>query len=379
MPHHNSTIPIVSERARYLPPRNPIDSELGLVDATTLLLLQKMMADAHEHGRVVWKENKARCALTGEPESDALPCGPNSSQKKVEAWLVHAGLLDADSDAESDEESADESTPPDSPVMPETPRRRPWHRRLEIVIPSKAAPKSASEPALQPPRSPLSPVKLWSAVQRGTAAIPTVRLKPKHLPPPAPAPSAATPQRKKCCSLDSAAARPARPEAADPADSVLTTAFKRAALLRTITDDDVDAIMRRHRGPLPDSLPSDASWHVPAHAPLPSLTPTRIPASPRPKPRPAFEDPALYRWPAPAPPPPPPPLLPAEAPARGALACPDVRWYHPLLLFLLWHVLLVSFSAYVVLRLVLKPLLVLLALYYAVFFVGVLFSLFSLM
>jgi hypothetical protein len=43
---------------------------MGIIDATTLILLQKMMADSYEHGRVVWKENKVRCAITGEPESD---------------------------------------------------------------------------------------------------------------------------------------------------------------------------------------------------------------------------------------------------------------------------------------------------------------------
>jgi hypothetical protein len=75
---------------------------MGIVDATTLILLQKMIADSYEHGRVVWKENRARCARTGEAESDdvrthpyqspiemsanfhlrfQLPCGPNSAPK----------------------------------------------------------------------------------------------------------------------------------------------------------------------------------------------------------------------------------------------------------------------------------------------------------
>ncbi|KAJ7698542.1 hypothetical protein B0H14DRAFT_782338 [Mycena olivaceomarginata] len=116
---HNPRLKIVSDTQRYLPPRNPIDSEMGIVDATTLILLQKMMADSYEHGRVVWKENRARCALTGEAESDDLPCGPNSAQKKVEAWLIEAGLLAPDVADESDETESDaENTPPISPMPP---------------------------------------------------------------------------------------------------------------------------------------------------------------------------------------------------------------------------------------------------------------------
>ncbi|KAJ7688868.1 hypothetical protein B0H17DRAFT_648539 [Mycena rosella] len=373
--HHNSGIPIVSQRACYLPPRNPIDSPMGMVDATTLLLLQKMMADAQEHGRVVWNENKARCALTGEQESEDLPCGPNDSQKKIQAWLVSAGLLEAEDSDEATDDEADESTPPNSPSSPETPTRRPWHRRLEIVIPSKASPQSASEPALRSPRSPLSPIKLWSAVQRGTSSIPipTVRLRPKHAAADPSSPPVATPRRKKCRSLDSApVAGPSRPEAADPADSVLATAFKRAALLGTITHDDADKIMRRHREPLPESHFHAPSWFIPAHAPPPTPTPTlpKIRAPPRPKHDPRFDPPSSYRWLAPAPPPPPPAAT-VFPPARGEIPCDNLRWYHPFILVILWHVFVLTFCTYAVLRFVLKPLLCCIVLYYTIFLLGV--------
>ncbi|KAJ7237022.1 hypothetical protein B0H12DRAFT_121358 [Mycena haematopus] len=190
MPHHHkkTTMKLVSnsDRESHLPPRNPIDSELGIIDATTLILLQKMMADSYDHGRVVWKENKARCAVTGEAESDDLPCGPNSAQKKVETWLVEAGLLAPDVTEQTESEDSDENTSPVLPT-PETPRRRPWYRRLEIVIPSKASPKSKltssdADEALKSPRSPLSPVKLWSAVQRGTTSFPSVSAQKMPLP-----------------------------------------------------------------------------------------------------------------------------------------------------------------------------------------------------
>ncbi|KAJ6540391.1 hypothetical protein B0H19DRAFT_330921 [Mycena capillaripes] len=235
-----------------------------------------MMADSYEHGRVVWKENKARCAMTGEAESNDLPCGPNSAQKKVESWLIDAGLLapdDDDDDDESDDTESDDeqATPPasPSPSTPDSPYRLPWHRRLELVLPNNkgSAPKSVSEPALHgpSPRSPLSPVKLWSAVQRGASSMPKLRLKPEHAVPPPPVvtpPShpVASPKRKKCRSLDSAPV--AGTPSADPYDTLLATAFKRAAMLRTITTDDVEAILRRHRNPLPKSHP-DASWYIP--------------------------------------------------------------------------------------------------------------------
>ncbi|KAJ6483179.1 hypothetical protein C8R45DRAFT_299279 [Mycena sanguinolenta] len=191
--------------------RNRLNSEMGIIDATTLILLQKMMADSYEHGRVVWKENRARCARTGQAESDELPCEPNSAQKKAEAWLVETGLLAPDDDGTP-------VCPPESPMSPtpQCPRRRswPWHRRLEIVIPRKSdSPKrkstnsksfsSASTSAdsastSSEPGSPLSPIKLWSAV----AAIPVtvVRLKPKPTrtelsPPPAAAAAVERPVR----------------------------------------------------------------------------------------------------------------------------------------------------------------------------------------
>ncbi|KAJ7203270.1 hypothetical protein GGX14DRAFT_698997 [Mycena pura] len=385
-------IQLVVERARYLPPRNPIDSERGIVDATTLILLQKMMADSYEHGRVVWRENRARCAITGEPESKDLPCGPNPAQKKVEAWLVSAGLLDADEDSDEEEDDEMHSS---LPSTPDPPSRRAWHRRPQIVITRNAS--SASAPALQSPRSPLSPARIWSAVQRSTTSLPLPTLRFKPVPvasasaPPSPSPPA-TPQ-KKCRARASTSAPPhakkppvrsfshcqrsppnlPRPsQSADPSDSVLATAFKRAAQLRTITADDVDSILRHHRLPRPPTRP-DASWYISpiASAPvpvpvLPPRPPARRPASP--------EAPASYRWPAPVPP----TRVPAPKSARRgaqAPACPDVRWYHPLLLAFLWHILIVSFSAFVLLRLIRKPLVCLVVLYYAVLLLDVLTSL----
>ncbi|KAJ6471602.1 hypothetical protein C8R47DRAFT_1147353 [Mycena vitilis] len=354
-PTTNPPVKLVSDRVRYLPPRNPIDSELGIIDATTLILLQKMMADSYEHGQVVWKENRDRCAITGEVESDDLPCGPNPAQKKVQSWLVDAGLLALDE--EDDSESEDEPiTPPSSPAAPRT---RPWHRRLSIAIPNKN--KTASEPSLlsPSPRSPLSPVKLWSAVQRGTSTIslPTVRLKPKHIPLPAPAPALqpAPPVRTVCRSLDSAP-RAASSSAASPHDTLLTTAFKRAALLRTITDEDVQEILQRQREPV-SSTAAQCSWYVPAHRPSfaspEEETTTPSPAKKK-KPSPRFDDPASYRWPAPAPPPPPPAFV-AEEPKQKA-EINDSRWYHFLLLVVGWHLLILAFCAFVVMRVFFRPL-----------------------
>ncbi|KAJ7107786.1 hypothetical protein C8R44DRAFT_885187 [Mycena epipterygia] len=385
MPHPdlNPTFTPGAERAQYAPPRNRLDSEMGIVDATTLILLQKMMADSYEHGRVVWRENKARCTITGEVESNKLPCGPNPAQQKVQAWLVEAGLLEPEEDEESEtDDDSQDISPPQSPSISQTSLRRPWHRRLEIV---KGSPKSASEPALQSPRSPLSPVKLWSAVQRGTSAIPTIRLKPKDIPALPPSPSPLPPQRKKCLSLGSApVAGPSKPPSADPGDTLLATAFKRAAMLGTITYDDAEDIMRRHRNPLPRHLSQpNPSWYIPAHTPPPSPPTPPAPATPKRTPRPQFADPTSYRWPEPEPVPPTPPSASPLAededevlPARGELGCPDLRWYHPLICLLFIYFCVISFSAYVVLRLALKPLLCLAVLYYAIFFFEVLFSLY---
>ncbi|KAF7365777.1 hypothetical protein MVEN_00451700 [Mycena venus] len=378
MPHQNTTaIPLVVERARYLPPRNPLDSEMGIVDATTLILLQKMMADSYEHGRVVWKENRARRAITVEGESDDLPCGPNSAQKKVEAWLIDAGLLAPDvADVSDETESGDESMPLESlvPPEPDTPRRRPWHRRLKILIPRKTTPTSVSEPSLQSPRSPLSPTNLWSAVQRGTSSIATIRLKPKHILQTPSSPSVARSLRKKCYSLDSGPAggpsSTPRQQSGDFGDTLLATAFKRAAMLRTITDDDVEAIMRRHRDPLPprptprtEPFTSSELFHV---------TPK---AKPKAKPRPQFEDPASYRWPAL--PPPIPPVLEHELErVQTPTPCPDVRWYHFAFLLFAWHFLIISLSTYFILRLIFRPLMCLTVIYCAVLLVQMLLSLF---
>ncbi|KAJ7451003.1 hypothetical protein B0H11DRAFT_317723 [Mycena galericulata] len=379
MRHPTASTPPVVKIARYLPPRNPIDSEMGIVDATTLTLLHKMMADSYEHGRIIWADNKARCALTGEVDPDNLPCGPNPAQKRVEEWLISARLLDPDDEDESmDGTDEEEITPPQSPSTPETASPLPWHRRLEIVTSRKGNPKSASEPSLRSPRSPLSPSKLWSSVQRGASAIPTVRVKPKH-PPSEPSTPVATPPRQKCVSLGGAPlAGPSSRKAPswDGSETILATAFKRAAILGTITDDDAEAIMRRHRHPLPPSLP-DATWYIPPIESQPDAAPKKFSAPPKPTSRPEFEDPASYRWPAPAPPPPfsPPTEFPTPRDENSdSDPCPDLRWYHPFLFLFFWHFFIVAFSAYVILRLVVKPMIFLAVLYYACLLFDVLYS-----
>ncbi|KAJ7779518.1 hypothetical protein DFH07DRAFT_765799 [Mycena maculata] len=373
MRHSQATTPSIVAPARYLPPRNPIDSEMGIVDATTLTLLHKMMADSYEHGRIIWKENKARCAITGEVESDALPCGPNAAQKRVEEWLISAGLLDPDQDAHSldGSDEADENIPPPSPSTPET---RAWHRRLEIVSPRNRSPKSASEPPLPSPRSPLSPAKLWSAVQRGTSAIPllTVRLRPKETPSQPSTPST-TPVRKRSRSLaDAAGPSSSKSPSWDGSETLLATAFKRAAMLGTITDDDAEAIIRQHRDPNPPPQ-ARPSWYIPAIEPPSASQKISVPPKPKPIPRPQYPEPASYRWPAPevprAPAPPPELLL-----AGGKDPCSQLRWYHPLLVLFFLHLIIISFSAYVLLRLILKPLVCLAALYYTYLLSDVLVS-----
>ncbi|KAJ6483161.1 hypothetical protein C8R45DRAFT_1148932 [Mycena sanguinolenta] len=380
-PNHPNNTPITFvPRARYSPPRNRLNSEMGIVDATTLILLQKMMADSYEHGRVVWKENRARCARTGEAESDALPCGPNPAQKKVEAWLVEAGLLapDVPDEPESDEDLVlPEST---MPLTPQTPRRRPWYRRLEIVIPRKSNNRTLSESSasisvdavpsasMKSPRSPpgLSPIKLWSGVAAIPVPVVRPKLKPKptrtespSLAPPRPtvtatvSPFVERPVRRKCASLSSTPV-PVPASVSDKAltvhDTLLTTAFKRAVMLETITDDDVEAILCRHRNP----LPPPRTMRTPA-------TPTlKSKAKP-------FDDPTWYpiRWPEPSPPS-------SSAlniditPSQAAMKSPDVRWYHLLFLVFLWHFLIIALSVYVVLRVALRPLMCLAVVYCAV-------------
>ncbi|KAF7357163.1 hypothetical protein MSAN_01311000 [Mycena sanguinolenta] len=369
--------PTVVERPRYSPPRNRLNSEMGIIDATTLILLQKMMADSYEHGRVVWKENRAQCARTGETESDDLPCGPNSSQKKVEAWLVEAGLLAPDV---PDERETDAETPsPELPVppAPQTPRRRPWHR-LEIIIPRKSGPKSSesscsslttnldSSSSLKSPRSPLSPIKLWSAVQRGTSAIPVpvVRRKPnlkRTQSSPPPTAVVELPVRRKCVSLENPPSwvpRPVPEKQPVEHDTLLATAFKRAVMLETITDDDVEAILRRHRDPLPDS-------------------PATSKPKPKAKPRLQFDDLASYpiRWPEPIVSPSP-PSFPNVIEIAPRISCPDVRWYHLAFLVFLWHFLIISFSGYILLRVVFKPLVCMTLVYCGVVFSQFLLSFF---
>ncbi|KAJ7151834.1 hypothetical protein C8R43DRAFT_1190391 [Mycena crocata] len=395
MPNDISDIPIVIDRARYLPPRHPVDSNMGIIDATTMILLQKMMADSYEAGRVVWKENRARCALSGEVESDELPCGPNTAQQKVQTWLVDAGLLDAENDSDSSDEESDENVPPAFAFPPQTRARRPWHRRLEIVIPSRGSPKSPSQSTLGSPRSPLSPLsplKLWSQVQRSTSSLPlpTLRLKSKHIepistPPPTPIATPRTSPRQKCRSLDSAPSPP-RPEAFDPGASILANAFRRAALLQSIDTTAVDAIMRRHHTLLPRNHP-DATWYVPPRDELPA------PVAPTAKPKPKLKraktepeyEPMVYKWPQYIYPLPPSshsislPVSPTTSPisARDHFReAPDLRWYHPLVVLGLWYFLLVTFCSYVVLRLVIKPLTLLIVLYYLILLGGLVLSFF---
>ncbi|KAJ7151852.1 hypothetical protein C8R43DRAFT_1190423 [Mycena crocata] len=298
MPNGISDIPIVIDRARYLPPRHPVDSNMGIIDATTMILLQKMMADSYEAGRVVWKENRARCALSGEVESDELPCGPNTAQQKVQRWLVDAGLLEAEEDSDSSDEESDENVPPAFPFPPQTPARRPWHRRLEIVIPSRGSPKSPSQSTLDSPRSPLSPLsplKLWSQVQRSTSSLPlpTLRLKSKHI----------------------------KPISTPPPTSIATPRYE----------------------------PMVYKWPQCIYPLPPSSHSLSLPVSPTTSP------------------------ISARDHFREA---PDLRWYHPLVVLGLWYFLLVTFCSYIVLRVVIKPLTLLIVLYYLILLGGLVLSFF---
>ncbi|KAJ7648120.1 hypothetical protein FB45DRAFT_1020327 [Roridomyces roridus] len=73
------------------------------VDATARVLMHKMMADAYEHGRLVWKENRRRRAWTGQPESDEFPCGPSDGTEVMD-WLVAEGLMFPDENEDSSDE-----------------------------------------------------------------------------------------------------------------------------------------------------------------------------------------------------------------------------------------------------------------------------------
>ncbi|KAJ7060375.1 hypothetical protein C8F01DRAFT_1142442, partial [Mycena amicta] len=339
---------LVTERAVYIPPP-PLDTERGLVAATTTLLLQKMIADSYEHGREVWRENKRRCARMGECvcESGEM-CGPNPAQKKVDKWLVSAGLLAPE---ESEDEEDYELSPP-------------------CTSPTSPSPSS--------PRGPLSPKRLWNAVQRSTTSLPlpkrpkffkrnsSLGCSPSTITLTASAPSTPrTPRRSP--------RTPFKPSA-DPNDSILATALKRAAMLQTLTYDDADAIMRRHRAPPPMKAPApDASWYVPPieavdkeQTQRETVTSKRFEYVP-------LEDPRSFRWP--------------ETPSRSSdvddpfrvndypaaptpilsEAEPEVRWYHALLIALVFHIFILLFAVYATLRVCFKPAVGLVALYWVVF------------
>ncbi|KAF8197728.1 hypothetical protein K438DRAFT_1759853 [Mycena galopus ATCC 62051] len=224
-PINNSTIQTGPEQSA-LPPRNPIATEM-----------QNVMVDSYQ--------DKARGAVTGEIESDKLPCG-NSAQKEVETWLAEAGIVAADvvEDANETESNDDTTVRVLSYLSPDSLT----HRSMTAC---KTRFQSVSQPGPKCPRSPLSPIKLWSAVHHGTSSIPTVRLKPKNMPP---LPSPASPPVGRNCAL---ADTPATGQCSFPneqpldrGDTLLVIALHRAAMLRT-TNHDAESIMHHRRNSLP--------------------------------------------------------------------------------------------------------------------------------
>ncbi|KAJ7717756.1 hypothetical protein B0H14DRAFT_3011705 [Mycena olivaceomarginata] len=148
------------------------------------------------------------------------------------------------------------------------------------------------------------------------------------------------------------------PQSPEPYDTPLVTGFKRAC-------DAANDHGRRRRGDhAPASGPRSSTHHL-------LLDPGETKTETRPHHRPEFADPASYRWPAPILPPPPPPLSPPPTRvvnARGVdiTSSPDARWYHFVFLVVAWHVLIALFSVYLILRVVFKPLVCVVVLYYAI-------------
>ncbi|KAJ6483184.1 hypothetical protein C8R45DRAFT_1148965 [Mycena sanguinolenta] len=302
MPPHpnrpnNNRITIVP-RVRYSPPvrssplRNRLNSEMGIIDATTLILLHKMMADSYEHGRVVWKENRARCARTSEAESDELPCGPNSSQKKVEAWLRTCPT------------NQNATTPPSHP--------RP---RLPAVVFLGIVNLRVVE---------VPPLNLWSAVHRGTA-IPVVGLKPN----PNPKPALSRPVCRKCVSLGNAPV----PVLASPSeevpehDTLLATAFRRA--LSCSRRSRTTTSRRSCTGFASRFLTLLSVLCLPISLlrlmlSAPSSRRNRTQTQNQKRPSSQFDAYPISQ------------------------AAPDVRWYHLLFLVFLWHFLIVALSVYAI-------------------------------
>ncbi|KAJ6564858.1 hypothetical protein B0H10DRAFT_2239311 [Mycena sp. CBHHK59/15] len=317
-------------------------------DATAGLLMQAMIAETYEHARVVWAENRVRCAITGECDPD-LPCGPNEAQKKVEAWLVYAGMLPPAADPHP--ASADIIAMAKQPQPPSTPRRARWRRALQLVAPTKS-----SKIAAPTPKSPsrISPLKLWSTVRKRTPSFPGLRR--THSAPPA-LPAAAVPTRRtKCLSVGSAPLCRDVPQTPIPVPEYPTfvplCAMNRAELAACLMAEDGDA-------PLP--FPSLRSEDVPSPpSPPPSSSPKAKSNAPT-----QWPDPASYRWPPPPPPPRPPPQT--QIPAHHDIdACPDARWYHPLIVLGLWYLFFITLSVYGLARVFLKPVVCLLVLYYVV-------------
>ncbi|KAJ7060367.1 hypothetical protein C8F01DRAFT_1142427 [Mycena amicta] len=336
--------------------------------------------------------------------------------QKVDRWLVSAGLLVPE---ESDDDEDYELSPPTTPILPrpvpDTPStaststlpfafasdtelepgspgsptaRRSWHRRFGLKITIPTAPASSSKsilectsptsPSPSSPRGPLSPKRLWNAVQRSTTSLPlpkrpkffkrntSLGSSPSTMNPTASAPSTPrTPRRSP--------RTPFKPSA-DPADSLLATAFKRAAMLQTLTYDDADAIMRRHRAPPPMKAPApDASWYVPPIEVVEKGQPQRETVTSKGFEYVPLEDPRSFRWPETTsrssdvddpfrvndyPATPTPILSEAE---------PEVRWYHALLIALVFHIFILLFAVYATLRVCFKPAVGLAALYCVVF------------
>ncbi|CAK5284514.1 unnamed protein product [Mycena citricolor] len=254
------------ERPGYRAPRHVTDSEDGLIDAAALALMYQMIADGYAASRGVWAENHANQARQGMPGYERLECGPNGAQKNVEAWLVESGLLPVQEIGEP--ELADSE--PD--ILPSTPtrKRRPWLRSRASS--SSSTPASSSVPT---PPAVASPRKRVLSVFQRKSPVKT-RRRSQTLPADSSPPFTPPPPLR--CRSASASVECLPFSSAEPGDSMLTTAYKRAVHLGAITDEDVAAIAHRHRG-VPDETGLESSAPVP-------IVPKPVPV----------ENPASFRW-----------------------------------------------------------------------------------
>ncbi|KAJ7627082.1 hypothetical protein FB45DRAFT_920618 [Roridomyces roridus] len=186
-------------------------------------------------------------------------------------------------------------------------------------------------------------------MKRTVSALPTVRVKPKHLASTQSVPSTPT----KCRSLSDDPTSPrtpkiSRPPSWDGFESVLTTATRRAAMLGTITEEAAEIIIERDRARAPSPAP-----------PPPPTTPSA---------RTQFSPPESYRWPTP-PVPPRTPRRSTPPPPSFAAPQPDLRrWYHGVALFIVWHLAIILLCTYLIVRVCWKPMALCSAILTIVFF-----------